>query len=277
MLEVDGRWMVRIPRWRSAAESLGFEVRLLEYLAGRTGIRVPSPRWIGGLDEPAGWPFFVYPKIPGAPLPNVAALDERARTTLARFLARLFRDLDACPPGPLRRLGARAGEPQLYAERFRRLESRYRRIGASRLPDGVRREVSAALGEAIDTVARAQFRPVLIHQDLWPSHILWDSRTGRPTGVIDWEDARLGDPAADLTTFADLGVGRLVRLGELRRRPTDRLFWRRLELYQRLLPLWGFLFGIETRNRALADRHRNELRLSMRSAPDEFARTLRAT
>ncbi len=265
MLEVDGRWMVRIPRWRSAAESLGFEVRLLEFLAGRTTIRVPSPRRIGVLEEPSGWPFLAYPKIPGAPLLAIGALDERGRTTLARFLARLFRDLDACPAGPLRRLGVREGDPRRYAERFRRLAARYRRIGAGRLPDALDRQVSAALREVIRTVAVSHFRPVLLHQDLWPSHILWDPGSRRPTGVIDWEDARLGDPAADLSALDGLGARRLARLGEGRRRSADRLFWRRLELYRCLLPLWGFLFGIETRNRALADRHRDELRVTFGS------------
>lgn len=36
----------------------------------------------------------------------------------------------------------------------------------------------------------------LLHGDFWPGNILW--RDGRLVGVIDWEDAALGDPLADL-------------------------------------------------------------------------------
>lgn len=36
----------------------------------------------------------------------------------------------------------------------------------------------------------------LLHGDFWPGNILW--RGGRLVGVIDWEDARLGDPLADV-------------------------------------------------------------------------------
>ncbi len=36
----------------------------------------------------------------------------------------------------------------------------------------------------------------LLHGDYWPGNILW--RDGRLVGVIDWEDAALGDPLADL-------------------------------------------------------------------------------
>lgn len=36
----------------------------------------------------------------------------------------------------------------------------------------------------------------LLHGDYWPGNILW--RDGRLVGIIDWEDAAIGDPLADL-------------------------------------------------------------------------------
>ena len=41
-----------------------------------------------------------------------------------------------------------------------------------------------------------QNRSVLLHGDFWPGNILW--RDGQIVGVIDWEDAALGDPLADV-------------------------------------------------------------------------------
>ncbi len=38
--------------------------------------------------------------------------------------------------------------------------------------------------------------PVLLHGDYWPGNILW--KGGTLTGVVDWEDAGVGDPLADL-------------------------------------------------------------------------------
>lgn len=38
--------------------------------------------------------------------------------------------------------------------------------------------------------------PVLLHGDFWPGNILW--KNGQLAAVIDWEDAALGDPLADL-------------------------------------------------------------------------------
>lgn len=39
-------------------------------------------------------------------------------------------------------------------------------------------------------------RSALLHGDFWPGNLLW--RDGRLVAVIDWEDAALGDPLADL-------------------------------------------------------------------------------
>jgi aminoglycoside phosphotransferase (APT) family kinase protein len=37
---------------------------------------------------------------------------------------------------------------------------------------------------------------VLLHGDYWPGNVLWHD--GKIVAVIDWEDARLGDPLIDL-------------------------------------------------------------------------------
>ena len=36
----------------------------------------------------------------------------------------------------------------------------------------------------------------MLHGDFWPGNTLW--LDGRLTGIIDWEDAGIGDPLADL-------------------------------------------------------------------------------
>lgn len=40
--------------------------------------------------------------------------------------------------------------------------------------------------------------PALLHGDFWPGNLLW--RAGKLVAVIDWEDAEVGDPLADLAT-----------------------------------------------------------------------------
>jgi aminoglycoside 2''-phosphotransferase len=42
------------------------------------------------------------------------------------------------------------------------------------------------------------FEPRLVHGDLWPEHVLLDRAAGRLSGIIDFGQAGLGDPAGDL-------------------------------------------------------------------------------
>jgi len=57
-----------------------------------------------------------------------------------------------------------------------------------------RRRIQAAMRRALP---RLKFNaPALLHGDFWPGNLLWQD--GELAGVIDWEDAMLGDPLADL-------------------------------------------------------------------------------
>lgn len=51
--------------------------------------------------------------------------------------------------------------------------------------------------------------PVLLHGDYWPGNALW--RDDRLVAIIDWEDAAVGDPLADL---ANARLELLWALGE---------------------------------------------------------------
>jgi aminoglycoside phosphotransferase (APT) family kinase protein len=63
-------------------------------------------------------------------------------------------------------------------------------------PTDIGERVRAAL--ATGTCERDATRPVLLHGDYWPGNVMW--RDGVLVAVVDWEDARLGDPLADLAT-----------------------------------------------------------------------------
>jgi aminoglycoside 2''-phosphotransferase len=263
MLEGDGRIMFRFPRRLDAARSLGIEARLLEFLGRHLSARIPAPELIATLAKPKGWPFLAYRKLPGLPLTDLSSLRAVEKGRLTRFLVRLFSELASVPRAPLRRLGLRPGDRPSWREEYRRLERRYRRVGARFVPTDVDRELThlfAAFGEALGT---SHYVPVLLHNDLWPSHILWDPPEGRPTGVIDWEDARFGDPAFDLAALGGLGEPHLTALRDLRRAPGDRAFDERLLFYRRVLPVRGLLFGLETGQRAIFRAEMRRLRSSV--------------
>src|SRR5262249_52882689 len=79
------------------------------------------------------------------------------------------------------------------------------------------------------------FEPALVHADLGPEHLLVES--GRLAGVIDWGDARIGDPALDYAwllhgPFSDWDVDPELR--------------RRARIYHRLAPWYEAHYGVFT-------------------------------
>jgi aminoglycoside 2''-phosphotransferase len=263
MLEADHRLMFRFPRWKDSAQSLGREVRLLELLGRHLTAPIPRPLLVGTMNRPRGWPFFVYEKLSGDPLTDISTLGHDRQARLTRFLVRLFSELARCPAAPLRRIGLPAGNRHAWAERFEALQRRYRDVALAQLPSTLRQRIRALFKEFFEVLSNSRYRPVLIHSDLWPSHILWDKVRDAPVGVIDWEDARFGDPAFDITTFTGIETKFARILVRSRREARDDMFGRRLLFYRRILPLQGLLFAIETRRATLARHLMRELRAAL--------------
>jgi aminoglycoside phosphotransferase (APT) family kinase protein len=198
---VDGTWAVRFPRREVAVALLDRELPLLGPLAPRLPLAVPVPQLIG---RPAGdypWPFWGARLLPGVELAD-AALPEDAREPLGaevgRFLAALHdpavaRDLgDALPPDPMRR-----GQPAVRGPLARETLDRLAARGGWETGGAIDRAVDDLLA-AGDTVPAPAGAPVLLHGDFHLRHLLVTS-DGAATGVIDWGDACLGDPAVDLS------------------------------------------------------------------------------
>jgi aminoglycoside phosphotransferase (APT) family kinase protein len=155
------------------------EFRLLTALHGQ-GLEVTEPYLYDG-DDIDG-PYLVVEWIEGSTTVENDDLP-RALEQMADFLARLHAlDQSVLPLDDLAPIEdpRRAVVPYLPAT-----EIGERVLAALE---------SADLG---DVVARPT-RVVLLHGDYWPGNVIW--RDGRLCAVIDWEDACLGDPLADLAT-----------------------------------------------------------------------------
>lgn len=81
-------------------------------------------------------------------------------------------------------------------------------------------EKKTAVLEKIEFLS-SEYSPALVHNDIKGEHILVDPQSGRITGILDWADAGIGNPAVDiaglvLTVGNDLAkrIAREVGYGE---------------------------------------------------------------
>jgi aminoglycoside phosphotransferase (APT) family kinase protein len=165
---------VRLPRTERAPELLRKEYRWLPELAPRLPLPVPVPQRIGVPSERFPHTWLVTTWVGGEPADRTPIAADLAADTLATFLRALHVDAPADGPVshdrgvPLRTMGIAADAP----------------VAARKVWD--------------EAVAAPDWdgRPVWLHGDLHPANVV--VADGMLTGVIDFGDLSVGDPACDL-------------------------------------------------------------------------------
>ncbi|HEX6606930.1 MAG TPA: phosphotransferase family protein [Chloroflexia bacterium] len=156
------------------------EFRLLQ-LVRAAGVPAPAPYFYDESGAIFPTPYLVVEYVEGAPEfdpADVPAFLQQCAATLARIhqVPGVATNL-AFLPDHAARLGALLAAPPAQLD--------------DSLDEG---RIRAALVAAWPLAPRNA--PALLHGDYWPGNLLW--RAGRLVAVLDWEDARTGDPLADL-------------------------------------------------------------------------------
>jgi aminoglycoside phosphotransferase (APT) family kinase protein len=232
--EVDGEWIFQFPRLPGAEVSLRKQLAMLPELAQELPALVPNPEHVS-MDPPC----MGYRKIEGVPVSSMDAIgDGFWPERLGRFLF----DLHLIPP---EFVGMRMIEPAAWRDRYRLLLDVFRERVCPLLTAPERAASEAEFAAFLDDDRTARFAPGLIHHDLGPSHVLV-SGSGDLAGVIDWGDAEVGDPAADLAWLLFgtpvAGERALAAYGG----EADAGFRDRARFYHRVGPWHEVLYGLDT-------------------------------
>ncbi|MBW4721426.1 capreomycin phosphotransferase [Saccharothrix obliqua] len=203
----------RFPRTADAAAELPGRAALLTALADLDlGVDVPAPLSDFDPDAPLGDAYLVLTRVPGAPLDRAAATDPAAVDAVAAEFARV---LHAMATADTTRLGdvVPTTDPDRWAGFAAGVRAELHPLMSDAGRDRAERELAAVT--ALDHVATG-----LVHGDLGGENVLWrqEGEVPRLTGIVDWDEAAIGDPAEDLAAVgASYGpdlLGRVIdRLG----------------------------------------------------------------
>jgi aminoglycoside phosphotransferase (APT) family kinase protein len=187
----------RFPRRAIAVAGVERELAVLPALAPLLPLPIPVPEWVGRPSAAYPWPFFGARLLAGR---EIADADPGGRgAALGAALGAFLRALhapevlealgDGLPRDPMGRADMAVRVPRTR-DRLASLEG----AGLWSVPPSVNAllDAAAALGPP-DGAA-------LVHGDLHRRHVLVDER-GVPSGVIDWGDLCVADPAVDLSLY----------------------------------------------------------------------------
>ena len=191
--EVGGEWIFRFPKREIVVDHLDTELAVLPLIAAHLPLAIPKPGYVGEPSAEFPYRFMGYRKLPGMPADSVA----RGGLDVDSILDSVIDFLAALHAIPLEGAIARPsgwGPGEDLRARVDRLELTGEPVIAA----------SLARIDALDAPAP----PVaLIHDDLGAEHVLVEPETSAVTGIIDWGDMNVADPANDfigLIAWAEL-------------------------------------------------------------------------
>ena len=208
--DVDGRWVFRFPKRAEVESQLLLEMRLLPVLAASSPLPLPAFSFHG---QPApGFPrhFGGYAKLPGVAANTVDPAAVRF-AAWAPVIGTFLSWVHAYPVDDAKAFGVPSQDAEIFDEM---------RSDALDAFDNVSRVAPSAphdiwhrfIAEAPGVTSLHSMPPALVHADFAAEHVLCDMDAGIITGIIDWTDVCIGDPAIDLLGLYHWGGTELVDL-----------------------------------------------------------------
>jgi aminoglycoside phosphotransferase (APT) family kinase protein len=185
-----------------------------------------------------------YGKLPGVPLLDVP--EPQRAVQAGSIAARLGELLTALHAVSVDRMAALVGTDDQPPAQWRQEAAETYAAVADTVPVAHRRAVEAFLAAPPPA---ARYTPAFSHNDLGIEHVLVDPVAWTVTGIIDWSDAAIVDPACDFgLLYRDLGPAALdAAITSYRTGVNDVVTLRdRAVFYARCSVMEDLAYGIET-------------------------------
>ena len=188
VFEVDGRWLFRFPKREASVAKLNTEYKLLSGLEGWVSLPIPNYEYFCESSENSSRPFAGYRKLPGIGGDTSKMVDHNG---VARQLGVFLSRLHTYPVDKAREAGVQEKLDLVAHLRDRSREQLRNLDGLNVNPGLLRRYLENDAPVSFEGAAS------LVHNDLWAEHILVDNPSNGVSGIIDWGDTVIGDPAID--------------------------------------------------------------------------------
>ena len=244
VVDVNNRLIFRFPRRKDVEKSVKREVALLRLLKGALPYPIPTPEYVWHGDSTVPTHFFGYPKLQGAPLTN--AVMDSSPASVASQVSGLINAIQSFPLADTVKSLFSGHSAQKWKDEYASLLSQVKRRVVGLLDPRTREKTLTLFDDFLDDEGNFSFHPVLVHRDL-NTNILFDKERTEISGVIDWGDASIGDPAFDFCGFLhSQGRGFVELILKDYRGFVDESFWCRMEFYSKVIPYHVILGAITT-------------------------------
>jgi aminoglycoside 2''-phosphotransferase len=241
--------MFRFPRTEGGRQRLALELSLLSKLAPALPLAIPKYSYFSNeTNHYAGYAMIPGRALRAAQLGSLPAEQQNlAADALGTFLSALHSfSLDD--------LSNEVRPPQQIPQDWLSFRDAVLEKASSHLSHREREWVRTLFGNYMERWGILQPR-CLIHADFTDDHILFNSESGKISGIIDFGDVCIGDPAYDLAgVMLSYGWKFLQRVLQTYQVPLDEEWMARIEqFYLPKVSLHQLLYGIEMKDYQLIE------------------------
>jgi len=193
VVEINHEWMFRFPRQEIASKALQVEKAFLARFKTISPLPVPDHQYIEN-------DFVGYPKIQGVLLTVelFQGISKASRERIARQMGQFLSAVHNFSVDEAKRLGLTEGWDGWYIKIIRN----FRDTIVSRLTPSAQKPAMTC----IEQMLAEPFESMVIHGDFaLEDHVFFDEKRQELSGVIDFADVTLNDPAHDFQNIVEYG------------------------------------------------------------------------
>jgi aminoglycoside phosphotransferase (APT) family kinase protein len=235
----------------------------MEILSKHISLAIPKYEWIAQDQSFAG-----YRIIGGKPLSASRFhrnLDQRIRTSIASELAQFLSEMHSVSCQEVTDLGFPLMDRH---ESFQSFYHNFKMHVNPRL-NQTEQNVAEKYFSELEKVSTSKFRRVVTHRDLLPDHIFIRNDLKGLSGIIDFSDAGVDDPAIDFAGLWAYGKKFVTAVFEQYKDALDSSLLHRSMIYSLRIPFWmmldPFMYGRGDFNKGYTEFHKRVVRISQKA------------
>ena len=253
---IDGQKAIRFPRRSDYAKRLPVEVAFLNQFGDQLPVSVP--RLTLYADGETSLPYVTYDFIPGIQFKKSIS-DTFSKAELRQVALQIGSFLDKLHSISIEK-AIKLGVKQ--AESLETWRNKFEKIKIDVFPLITKAEQAWAISifeSFFETIRENPMPLTVIHSDIMPEHIIVNPKTHKLSGIIDFGDLEIGDPAYDFTFLAKYGKDFLNWTYETYNHSKGPEFEIRRQFYLGRLALTNLEHSIGLNDRAMTNKHKAEL------------------
>lgn len=256
VIVADNHLAFRFPRRENYVRTLPIEVSFLNLFADKSPVRVPKLTY--QKDETTGISYVSYHFIPGVQFTkNISSTFSKDELlAVAKQLGTFLTVIHLFSIEEAKQLGIQ------QIDSFDSWQKRLTKIKKevfSHIDENEQQWTITLFENFLETIAKTPIKSVLTHSDIMPEHIIVDPKTHTLSGIIDFGDIVIADPAYDFTFLARYGQDFLNEAYQNYSLPRDGVFETRRQFYEDRLVVTNLEHSLELGDKERIKIHKRQL------------------